>query len=278
MTARALPSVPSSPTPRPGCARPGSTRPSRTRGCCWPTCCGSNRARLPLLDGLDDDAAAGLRRADHDAGAARVPLQHLTGRGALPPSRAGGRTRRLRAAAGDRGDDRLGDRRAASDDRRTAAGRCVVDLCAGSGAIAKALATELTGSRCTRSSVSPEAAAYAAGTSPTPGRAATSATWPTRCTSWTGPSTWSSPTRPTSRSRPTPRSRPRRVITIRSRRCSPGADGLDAIRRWSPGRGPAAADPVVCSASSTPTCRASRRPAVVRGRRGRSPAYATIAT
>ena len=41
---------------------------------------------------------------------ARVPLQHLTGRAHFRHLDPGGRSGGLRAAAGDRGDDRLGDR------------------------------------------------------------------------------------------------------------------------------------------------------------------------
>ena len=83
--------------------------------------------------------ARGIRRLVEQR-AARVPLQHLTGRAGLPPARAQRRARGVRAPPGDRGRRGPGDR-----GRRSPldAEPVVVDLCTGSGAIALAVKDEV---------------------------------------------------------------------------------------------------------------------------------------
>ena len=126
----------------PGCARPASPVPSTTPPSCSPTSLGTTRSRL----------AAGRRRLAASAEAydalvarraAREPLQHLTGVAVLPARRARGRAGRLRAPARDRAARRLGDRARPARSTRPV----VVDLCTGSGAIAKAVADEVPAAR-----------------------------------------------------------------------------------------------------------------------------------
>lgn len=121
--------------------------------------CGVEPAMIPLLDGIDADQR---RRFDAlvQARSERVPLQHLTGRayfrhlhlevgpGVFVPRpetevMTGWAIEALRGAVGDGGRPR------------------VVELCAGSGAIAKAIMTELTFVDVYAVEVSPQAAAYA---------------------------------------------------------------------------------------------------------------------
>ena len=121
--------------------------------------CGIEPARIPLLDGVDDER---VQRFDAlvDARAGRVPLQHLTGRayfrylelevgpGVFVPRpetevMTGWAIEALRPAVAAGGRPR------------------VVELCAGSGAIAKAIVTEVTFVDVYAVEVSPQAAAYA---------------------------------------------------------------------------------------------------------------------
>ena len=60
---------------------------------------GTTRGRLPLVDAVDAGQRRRLRRRWSRRRAAREPLQHLTGIGRVPPRRAAGRARGLRAPA-----------------------------------------------------------------------------------------------------------------------------------------------------------------------------------
>jgi release factor glutamine methyltransferase len=121
--------------------------------------CGIEPARIPLLDGVDDGAVEAFETLVASR-AARVPLQHLTGRayfrhvelevgpGVFVPRpetevMTGWAIDALRPAITGGGRPR------------------VVELCSGSGAIAKALVTELTYLDVYAVEVSAEAAAYA---------------------------------------------------------------------------------------------------------------------
>jgi release factor glutamine methyltransferase len=110
----------------------------------------------------------------------------------------------------------------------------VVELCAGSGAITKALATEFGAGPGLplRRAVSADASPYLSRNLAGLGvDARSSATWRTPSPTWTGPSTWSSPTRPTCRWIGTGPTCPPRCATSTLRsRWSSGADGLDAMR------------------------------------------------
>jgi release factor glutamine methyltransferase len=121
--------------------------------------CGVEPARIPLLDGIDDDQRARLdalvrRRAN------RVPLQHLTGRAYF---------RRVEVEVGPgvfvpRPETEVMTGWAIDALRPMVAtgGRPrVVELCAGSGAIAKSIVTEVTFVDVYAVEVSAEAAAYA---------------------------------------------------------------------------------------------------------------------
>ena len=167
---------------------------------------------------------------------AREPLQHITGTGLLPVPGARGRARRLRAPAGDRGHDRLGDRAARRHGRGRAGGRRSRHRAPG--AIALSIAQEVPRAQVhaveadplarqwTERNIASVAAAVAAHRGP--GARCTRRTSPSRLPSWTARSTWSSATRPTSRS--APGCRPRWASTTRRPRCGVGADGMDAVR------------------------------------------------
>ena len=86
---------------------------STTPTSCWRTCSAPRSGRLPLVDVGRPTTQAAAFDALVARRAAREPLQHLTRHRGLPPRRARGRARRLRAAAGDRAARRLGDRRSA---------------------------------------------------------------------------------------------------------------------------------------------------------------------
>ncbi len=121
--------------------------------------CGIEPARIPLLDGVDEDAVRAFEVLVASR-AARVPLQHLTGRayfrhvelevgpGVFVPRpetevMTGWAVDALRPMIASGGRPR------------------VVELCTGSGAIARSLVTELTFLDLYAVEVSPEAAAYA---------------------------------------------------------------------------------------------------------------------
>ncbi len=121
--------------------------------------CGIEPARIPLLDGLDDEAVS-VFEGLVTTRAARVPLQHLTGRayfrhvelevgpGVFVPRpetevMTGWAVDALRPMIAQGGRPR------------------VVELCAGSGAISLALVSELTFLDVYAVELSPEAAAYA---------------------------------------------------------------------------------------------------------------------
>lgn len=121
--------------------------------------CGIEPARIPLLDGVDDDAVR-VFEGLVTSRAARIPLQHLTGRayfrhtelevgpGVFVPRpetevMTGWAIDALRPMTANGGRPR------------------VVELCTGSGAIARSLVTELTFLDVYAVEVSPEAAAYA---------------------------------------------------------------------------------------------------------------------
>ena len=75
------------------------------------TPCGTDAGRGAPRDGARRPGAGRATPALVDERAARVPLQHLTGRAPLPPADPRGRSGRLRAATRDRGDGRARDRR-----------------------------------------------------------------------------------------------------------------------------------------------------------------------
>ncbi|HEY0237821.1 MAG TPA: peptide chain release factor N(5)-glutamine methyltransferase [Friedmanniella sp.] len=121
--------------------------------------CGIEPARIPLLDGLDDDTV----RAFEDlvtSRAARVPLQHLTGRAYF-------RHVELEVGPGvfvprPETEVMTGWAIDALAPMISGGGRPrIVELCSGSGAIAKALVDELTFLDVYAVEVSPDAAAYA---------------------------------------------------------------------------------------------------------------------
>ncbi len=154
-------------TPRP----PGWPRPaSRARGStpsCWPpTCTGVSRGeltRLALLGGRPPSPGFTERYdALVDERARRVPLQHLTGRAPF---------RDLELAVGPgvfvprpETEDVAGAAIDAARAVRADSGSVtVVDLCAGSAAIALAVATEVPGSRVVAVEVSPAGAGLGRG-------------------------------------------------------------------------------------------------------------------
>ena len=138
---------------------------------------GTTLGRLPLLRVAPTTTQVEAYDALVARRAAREPLQHLHRHRRVPPRRARGRARGLRAAPGDRAAGRLGDRPAAD-----AAGRppVVVDLCTGSGAIARAVADEVPHARVHAVELD-EARARAGRSATWPAPASTSAraTWPT---------------------------------------------------------------------------------------------------
>ncbi len=122
--------------------------------------CGIELLRLPLLDEIDDDQAARFQKLIMDR-ARRVPLQHLTGRAYF-------RYLQLEVGPGvfvPRPETEVMTGWAIDQLRPMIMNKkmpLVVELCAGSGAIAKAIATELTGSVVHAVELSEEAAGYAA--------------------------------------------------------------------------------------------------------------------
>jgi release factor glutamine methyltransferase len=122
--------------------------------------CGIELLRLPLLDDIDDDQASRFQKLIMDR-ARRVPVQHLTGRAYF-------RYLQLEVGPGvfvPRPETEVMTGWAIDQLRpmiMTKKMPLVVELCAGSGAIAKAIATELTGAVVHAVELSEEAAAYAA--------------------------------------------------------------------------------------------------------------------
>ena len=122
--------------------------------------CGIEPLRLPLLDEIDDDQAARFQKLIMDR-ARRVPLQHLTGRAYF-------RYLQLEVGPGvfvPRPETEVMTGWAIDQLRPMIMNKkmpLVVELCAGSGAIAKAIATELTGAVVHAVELSEEAAGYAA--------------------------------------------------------------------------------------------------------------------
>ena len=179
-----------------------------------------SRVRRPLLGGYRPPGEPRAAAAHHRPGV-------------LPLPGARRRPRRLRAAAGDRGDDRLGDRPAARDGR---AEPVAVDLGTGSGAIALSIAQEVPrasvhaveGDPLARSwaerNITRYVDGYTAGrvllhagdfVTPDPRTASASSRH------WPAPSTWWSPTPRTSRSARS--CRPRWGSTTRPPRCGAAA-------------------------------------------------------
>jgi release factor glutamine methyltransferase len=121
--------------------------------------CGIEPARIPLLDGVADDTVEAFETLIASR-AARVPLQHLTGRAYF-------RHVELEVGPGvfvPRPETEVMTGWAVDELRPmiSSGGRPrVVELCSGSGAIAKALVDELTFLDVYAVEVSPEAAAYA---------------------------------------------------------------------------------------------------------------------
>jgi release factor glutamine methyltransferase len=121
--------------------------------------CGLELVRLPLLDQITDEQAKSFFRLIMDR-ADRVPLQHLVGRAYF---------RFLEVEVGPgvfvpRPETEVMTGWAIDQLRPMVLNRrmpVVVELCAGSGAIAKAIATELTGTVVHAVEISEEAAAYA---------------------------------------------------------------------------------------------------------------------
>jgi release factor glutamine methyltransferase len=121
--------------------------------------CGVEPARIPLLDGIDDDQRARLEALVRRR-ATRVPLQHLTGRAYF---------RHVEVEVGPgvfvprpETEVMTGWAIDALRPMVAAGGRPrVVELCAGSGAIAKSIVTEVTFVDVYAVEVSPEAATYA---------------------------------------------------------------------------------------------------------------------
>ena len=122
--------------------------------------CGIELLRLPLLDEIDDDQAARFQKLIMDR-ARRIPLQHLTGRAYF-------RYLQLEVGPGvfvPRPETEVMTGWAIDQLRPMIMNKkmpLVVELCAGSGAIAKAIATELTGAVVHAVELSEEAAGYAA--------------------------------------------------------------------------------------------------------------------
>jgi len=122
--------------------------------------CGIELLRLPLLDEIDDDQAARFQNLIMDR-ARRIPLQHLTGRAYF-------RYLQLEVGPGvfvPRPETEVMTGWAIDQLRPMIMNKkmpLVVELCAGSGAIAKAIATELTGAVVHAVELSEEAAGYAA--------------------------------------------------------------------------------------------------------------------
>ncbi len=122
--------------------------------------CGIELLRLPLLDEIDDDQASRFQKLIMDR-ARRVPLQHLTGRAYF-------RYLQLEVGPGvfvPRPETEVMTGWAIDQLRPMIMNKkmpLVVELCAGSGAIAKAIATELTGAVVHAVELSEEAAGYAA--------------------------------------------------------------------------------------------------------------------
>ena len=122
--------------------------------------CGIEPLRLPLLDEIDDDQATRFQKLIMDR-ARRVPLQHLTGRAYF-------RYLQLEVGPGvfvPRPETEVMTGWAIDQLRPMIMNKkmpLVVELCTGSGAIAKAIATELTGAVVHAVELSEEAAGYAA--------------------------------------------------------------------------------------------------------------------
>ena len=122
--------------------------------------CGIELIRLPLLDEIDDDQASRFQKLIMER-ARRVPLQHLTGRAYF-------RYLQLEVGPGvfvPRPETEVMTGWAIDQLRPMIMNKkmpLVVELCAGSGAIAKAIATELTGAVVHAVELSEEAAVYAA--------------------------------------------------------------------------------------------------------------------
>ena len=122
--------------------------------------CGIELLRLPLLDEIDDHQAARFQKLIMER-ARRVPVQHLTGRAYF-------RYLQLEVGPGvfvPRPETEVMTGWAIDQLRPMIMNKkmpLVVELCAGSGAIAKAIATELTGSVVHAVELSEEAAGYAA--------------------------------------------------------------------------------------------------------------------
>ena len=160
-----------------GSRRRASPAPSTTPPSCSRTCSAPPAAGSPLVEDVPADAAATAYDGLVARRAAREPLQHLTGIGRLPARGARGRTRGLRAPARDRAARRLGGRAGAA---RAGREPVVVDLCTGSGAIARRSPT-----RCRRPAVhaveldEARARVGASATSPAPASTCGWATWPT---------------------------------------------------------------------------------------------------
>ena len=205
-------------------------------------------------------AARGLRRAGGPARRAREPLQHLTGSAAFRYRRARGRPRRLRAAARDRAAGRVGGRPAPGARWLRGTEPVVVDLCTGSGAIARRWRHEVPRRAGARRRARPRRARLG-GAQPRRHRASTcgSATWPRPSPSWTATvdvvicnppyiplEAWESVA-------------PRSATTTPALALFSGDDGLDAIRVARASCGHAAAAGWTWWAPSTPTCRETRR-------------------
>ena len=143
----------------------------------------------------------------------------------------------------------------------------MVDLCTGSGAIAAAVADEVPHARV--HAVELDRAAPAPGPSATWPAPASTCAWATSrrpSTTWPAPSTSWCATRRTSRWRPGSRWPPRPATTTRTWRCSPATTASTRSGSSSAAR-PCCCGPGECWASSTPTPRASRCPAVLAGHR-----------
>ncbi len=121
--------------------------------------CGIEPLRLPLLDSVADDQVVRFEKLIKER-AARVPLQHLTGRAYF-------RYLELEVGPGvfvPRPETEVMTGWAIDQLRPMIMNKrmpLVVELCAGSGAIAKAIATELTGTKVHAVELSEDAAAYA---------------------------------------------------------------------------------------------------------------------
>ena len=165
--------------PPTGSGRPASPRPSATPTSCWRTCSAPPWAGCRCSTRRDEtqveayDALVARR-------AAREPLQHLLGTAAFRHVELEVGPGVFVPRPGDRAAGRLGDRGGRGRSRRPV----VVDLCTGSGAIARAVADEVPHARVHAVELDEGAHAGRSATWPAPASTSARATWPPPSTSW----------------------------------------------------------------------------------------------